>query len=101
LIILKEEFGENFFVLDHHQAVEVNKKIVEHKWHVNPLLFGINGGTEISGAGVTFFFALALNEKNADLSVLGVVGALGDMQDFNYEAALVGMNRKIIDIATA
>ncbi|MEI7961818.1 MAG: DHH family phosphoesterase [archaeon] len=96
---LVEEFGENFFVLDHHQPVTINAKIVEHNWHVNPLMFGINGGTEIAGAGVTFFFALALNEKNKDLSFLGVVGALGDMMDFNVDSNLVGMNRKIIDIA--
>lgn len=96
---LKEEFKENFFVLDHHQPVLVNGKIVEHKWHVNPLLFGINGGTELSGTGVAFFFALALNKKNTDLSALGVVGALGDMQDFNSSSALIGMNRKIIEIA--
>ncbi len=96
---LMEEFGKEFFVLDHHQSVMINGELPKHEWHINPLLFGINGGTEISGAGVTFFFALALNEKNSDLSTLGVVGALGDMQDFNYEAALVGMNRKIIDIA--
>ncbi len=96
---LMEEFGENFFVLDHHQSILINGELPKHKWHANPLLFGINGGTEISGAGTTFFFALALNKKNADQSVLGIVGALGDMQDFNYDAALVGMNRKIIEIA--
>ena len=77
----------------------MNGKVVEHQWHVNPLLFGINGGTELAGAGVTFFFALALNEKNKDLSALGVVGALGDMMDFNANSTLIGMNRKIIEIA--
>jgi len=96
---LIEEFGENFFVLDHHQPIEVGGKVVEYKWHLNPLLFGINGGTEIAGAGVAFFFALALNKKNADLSALGVIGALGDMQDFNSNSALVGLNRKIMEIA--
>jgi len=96
---LIEEFKEEFFVLDHHQPIIVNGEKLNHKWHVNPLLFGINGGTELSGAGTTFFFSLALNKKNSDLSVLGIVGALGDMMDFNYEAALIGMNRKILEIA--
>jgi len=94
---LVEAFGENFFVLDHHQPCLSNEKIVEHKFHANPLLFGINGGTEISGAGVTFFFAQKLNEKNNDLSALAIVGACGDMQE--SRGALEGMNRKIMQIA--
>ncbi len=95
---LVEEFGEDFFVLDHHQPILVNGVMPKCKWQVNPLLFGINGGTEISGSGVTFFFALALNKNNFDLSVLGIVGALGDMQDANSTCALIGMNRKILQI---
>jgi single-stranded-DNA-specific exonuclease len=95
---LVEEFGENFFVLDHHQPILVNGVMPVCKWQINPLLFGINGGTEISGSGVTFFFALALNKNNFDLSVLGIVGALGDMQDANPTCALIGLNRKILQI---
>jgi len=95
---LKDDLGEeNTFILDHHEPVKIDGKIVEMKFHVNPLLFGIDGGKEISGAGVTFFFALALNKKNADLSSLAIVGALGDMQD--YHGSLIGLNKKIIDIA--
>lgn len=95
---LVEEFKEDFFVLDHHQPVMVDGKIVEHKWHINPILFGINGGTELSGSGVTFFFAQELNKNNFDLSVLGVVGALGDMQDFNVNSVLIGMNEKVLEV---
>lgn len=95
---LVEDFGEDFFVLDHHQPVLIDGVMPKAKWQVNPLLFGINGGTEISGSGVTFFFALALNENNFDLSVLGIVGALGDMQDSNSECSLIGLNRKILNI---
>jgi RecJ-like exonuclease len=95
---LTEAFGEDYFVLDHHQPILIDGEIPDCRWHVNPLIFGINGGTEISGAGVSFFLAMALNEKNFDLSVLGVVGALGDMQDFNLNLELVGLNRKILDI---
>jgi len=95
---LKKDLGEEHtFILDHHEPVKENGKIVEMRYHVNPLLFGIDGGKEVSGAGVSFFFALALNEKNADLSILAIVGALGDMQD--YHGALIGLNRKIVDIA--
>lgn len=95
---LTEAFGENYFVLDHHQPVLIEGVMPKCKFQVNPLLFGINGGTEISGSGVTFFFALELNKNNFDLSVLGIVGALGDMQDFNFDYSLIGLNRKILNI---
>ncbi len=65
--------------------------------HINPLFYGIDGGKELSGSGTAFFFALALNKKNVDLSGLAIVGAVGDMQDFSGK--LIGLNRKIIDIA--
>jgi single-stranded-DNA-specific exonuclease len=95
---LKSDLGEdNTFILDHHEPLKHNGKIIGHKNHVNPLLFGIDGGKELSGAGVTFFFALALNKKNSDLSTLAIIGALGDMQDFHGQ--LEGINRKIIEIA--
>jgi RecJ-like exonuclease len=104
---LKEAFGENFFVLDHHQPAMreiksmdgkiLDRKAHEHLWHINPLLFGINGGTEISGAGVAYFFAEALDKKNTDLAVLAVVGACGDMQESSGE--LLGLNRKLLETA--
>ncbi|MFA5357878.1 MAG: DHH family phosphoesterase [archaeon] len=94
---LIEGFGKDFFVLDHHQPAYQGGKIIEHEWHANPLLFGINGGSEISGAGVSFFFAKELNKKNSDLAYLAIVGALGDMQD--SRGALDGMNREILKIA--
>ncbi|MCX6803290.1 MAG: DHH family phosphoesterase, partial [Candidatus Diapherotrites archaeon] len=96
---LVEEFGEDFYILDHHQPAMASGEIPFCKYHLNPLLYGINGGTELSGAGVAFFFAHALNKKNADLSVLAVVGALGDMQDYNQYSTLEGLNKKLVEIA--
>ncbi|MEK6958932.1 MAG: DHH family phosphoesterase [archaeon] len=99
---LIDEFGDSFFILDHHQqaqlSVEQELKLARMNCRqINPHLFGINGGTEISGAGVAIFFALALNPNNSDLSALAIVGAVGDMQD--SRGKLEGMNRKIIDVA--
>jgi single-stranded-DNA-specific exonuclease len=94
---LIDDLGEDhLFILDHHQPSKINGVIPKLKWHVNPLLYGIDGGKEISGAGVTFFFAKALNEKNIDLVNLALVGAVGDMQDFSGK--LIGLNRKLIKI---
>jgi single-stranded-DNA-specific exonuclease len=66
--------------------------------HVNPALFGASGATELSGAGATLLVALALSPRNADLSSLAIVGAVGDLQD-NKERRLVGMNRLVLSLA--
>ncbi|MBU2100120.1 DHH family phosphoesterase [Candidatus Micrarchaeota archaeon] len=90
--LLEENIKENFFVIDHHQP-----KQSEYKFHSNPFFFGFDGGNEISGSGMTYLLAKELNEKNKDLSVLAVVGAVGDMQDF--KGKLEGINRKILEDA--
>ena len=86
---LKEEFGDNLYVFDHHQ-----KTNVEHMNHFSPFDYGINGGNEISASGVAYLFAKTLNEKNIDLVPLALVGAVGDVQDFHGK--LVGMNAEIV-----
>lgn len=63
--------------------------------HLNPHLFGIDGSSEISGAGVTYFVAREMDEKNYDLSVLAIVGAVGDFQD-SADCRLKGLNRIIL-----
>ena len=95
--LIKNFDENNLFVLDHHQITKVKDVFLKTKWHVNPLLYGIDGGKEISGSGLAFFFALALNKKNVDLSDLAIIGAVGDMQD--NEGKLFGLNAKILDIA--
>ncbi|MFH1255993.1 MAG: DHH family phosphoesterase [Candidatus Diapherotrites archaeon] len=92
--LLQKEFGKNFFVMDHHQQEETGER---HEFELNPYQFGVNGGTEISGAGTTYFVARELNKKNRKLSALAVVGAVGDMQDFRGK--LEGVNAEIVNEA--
>ncbi|MEM4257131.1 MAG: DHH family phosphoesterase [Candidatus Diapherotrites archaeon] len=90
LEFLKEAFGNNFFVFDHHE-----KTNVDHENHFSPFNFGINGGYEISASGISYLFAKELDEKNFDLCVLAIVGATGDMQD--YSGKLIGLNAQIVE----
>ncbi|RJT00784.1 DHHA1 domain-containing protein [Halococcus sp. IIIV-5B] len=84
-------------VADHHQPADA-----ETEFHLNPLLFDLDGSTELSGAGTTYVLARALGETqgdemgadNRDLAALAVVGAVGDMQ--NSTGELVGANRGIV-----
>ena len=83
-------------ILDHHQPVaEIPPSFV----HVNPHVHGIDGTRDISGAGVAYFAAKALDKKNIDLACLAVVGALGDLQDKNKERKLGGVNKTIVEDA--
>jgi single-stranded-DNA-specific exonuclease len=96
-------------IADHHQPADAGTE-----FHLNPLLEGLNGATELSGAGTTYVLARALDSEarsasetasgeersdepradNRDLAALAVVGAVGDMQDSSGE--LVGANREIV-----
>ena len=86
--------GIDAVVTDHHRPAHV-----EYPYHMNPHLYGLNGSTEISGAGVAFLLALRLGD-NADLGSLAIVGAVGDLQDMRTNA-LVGVNRQILDLTVA
>jgi RecJ-like exonuclease len=98
-------------IADHHQPADA-----ETAFHLNPLLFGIDGASELSGAGAAYVLARALEDAatpatdggtavagasggakppdNRDLARLAVVGAVGDMQDSGD--GLVGANRRIV-----
>jgi RecJ-like exonuclease len=96
-------------VADHHQPADA-----ETAFHLNPLLFGIDGASELSGAGAAYVLGRALGERtatdggvaaagappdhdasaNRDLAALAVVGAVGDMQASG--GALHGANEGIV-----
>ncbi|QLG61011.1 single-stranded-DNA-specific exonuclease RecJ [Halorarum salinum] len=85
-------------VADHHQPADASTE-----YHLNPLLEGIDGASELSGAGAAYVLARALEPvgsddsatpDNRDLAALAVVGAVGDMQD--SEGGLRGANEGIV-----
>jgi len=83
-------------VLDHHQVTE---KESANFVQVNPHLHGIDGARDISGAGVAYFVAKAVDENNVDLAPIAIVGALGDLQDKYDQRMLGGVNAKIVEDA--
>lgn len=88
--LLKKELGSPFFVIDHHQ-----KGNGEHEGHINPMEFGLDGGVEISSAGIAYNVGVALSKKNSDFASIGVVGAVGDMQD-SRSNGLQGLNAQMV-----
>lgn len=73
-------------ISDHHiiKNGTENRNII----HINPELFGIK---TLSGACVTYVLAKELSSQNKDLAVLAIVGAIGDMQEYEY-----GINPEIV-----
>ncbi len=89
---LKQKFqGSDVIVADHHSPEP------EDGWpnliHFNAHLEDLDGVGEISGSGMAYLVAKALNTENKDLSRLGLIGAIGDVQ--NAWGELKGYNRKI------
>jgi len=99
LNVLSEHLSDNrIVILDHHQPIgDSTGNILQ----VNPHLHGIDGSKDISGAGVAYFTAKALDDANRDLAGIAVVGALGDLQDKYEQRALGGLNEKIVADAVA
>jgi single-stranded-DNA-specific exonuclease len=88
--------NRDVIILDHHKPIaEIPPGFVQ----VNPHAHGIDGTRDISGAGVAYFAAKAMDKKNIDLACLAVVGALGDLQDKNEERKLGGANKTIVEDA--
>ena len=95
--LLDEKLADSkIVVLDHH---EISGKQSVNFVHVNPHLYGIDGARDVSGSGVTYFAAKAMDKKNVDLSLEAVVGALADLQDRYEQRMLGGLNEKIVEDA--
>jgi len=86
------DLPEETMVIDHHLP------LFEGPYHVNPRLSGIDGDTELSGAGAAYLVANAISD-NRDLAGLVLTGIIGDGQRLagkNQDIYLEGMGNGII-----
>ena len=86
----------SMIITDHHTC----PPDANLNFHLNPHLFGLDGASDISGAGTTYLVSKALDKKNSDLASLAIIGACGDLQDRTH-GMLQGMNREIIQDGTS
>ncbi len=86
------------FILDHH-GINGTPDLPANIHHINPHVFSIDGGAEISGAGVVYLVAKSMDFNNTDLSQLAIIGALGDRQDQGKNSSLIGINQIIVEDA--
>lgn len=94
-LLSKKVSDIKIIVLDHHQISCESQNFL----CVNPHIYGIDGAKDISGSGVAYFIAKALDISNVDLAPIAVVGALGDLQDKYDQRMLGGLNQKIVEDA--
>ena len=100
LELLQEKLtNSKVIVLDHHQ---INGAINNPNFiQVNPHAFSIDGASDVSGSGVAYFVAKAINSSNIDLAPIALVGALGDMQDKYEQRSLQSLNEMIVNDGVA
>lgn len=80
-------------IADHHQPAEIEPRT--NVIHVNPHLFGIDGSTELSGAGSSYLSIRELGENGKKhLAYFALIGAFGDMQGQN---GFSSVNKMILD----
>jgi RecJ-like exonuclease len=82
---------KNKIITDHHSC----DQNTNYSYHLNPHLFGFDGGFDLSGAGATYLVSKSISKKNIDLSSLAIVGACGDLQD-KKNCKLTGLNKDIL-----
>jgi len=83
LTIIEDLFKDKtVFILDHHEPekLEIKSKNI---FFVNPHKFGIDGGIEVSGAGVVYLFASTADKKMEEFAHIAIIGAIGDIQERN------------------
>jgi single-stranded-DNA-specific exonuclease len=93
---LNQTLGDDWIVLDHHQISEEEK---DNQNVINGWKYGMDGGSEICAGGMAYLAAMALDEKNSDLSEIAVVSALGDRQDQGERKSFTGKNFEIANTA--
>ncbi|MBI3051624.1 DHH family phosphoesterase [Candidatus Woesearchaeota archaeon] len=71
--------SKKIHIFDHHKLEDQHE--APNITHVNPHLFGIDGSKEVSGAGVAYLFARALDIRNKDMAHIAIIGAIGDVQE--------------------
>jgi RecJ-like exonuclease len=81
-------------VLDHHPTVRKLNPPTECEFlELNPNFYGMDGSYEVSGGGMTYLLAKTFGFY--DLSWMGILSAVGDMQN-SLTGKMQGLNQRIL-----
>jgi len=82
------------YIFDHHDLVLKDRVLKNVVFQVNPRIFGIDGSREISTSGIIYYFLKKANHDFQDIAFLGLIGAIGDMQE---NGDFIGLNKRILE----
>ena len=88
--------GNKILILDHHpplREIDYCDSVDYEYLEINPIFYGIDGSQEICGGGLCYLLAKEFGYK--DLSWIGVLAAIGDMQN-SKTGKLEGLNSSIL-----
>ena len=88
--------NSKIIILDHHpplRDLDYKDSVPYTYLEINPMHYGIDGSDNVSGGGLSYF--LAKQFGYTDLSWIGVLSAVGDMQN-SRTGQLEGLNRIIL-----
>ena len=89
--------NSKIIILDNHPPIRnlnYTKNVSHHYLEINPLHYGIDGSYYVSGGGLSYL--LAREFGYIDLSWIGVLAAIGDMQN-SRSGKLEGLNSIILN----
>ena len=82
-------------ILDHHPPIrKMNQSMNGELVELNPHFHNIDGSYEISGGGMAYLLARTFGFH--DLSWMGVLSAVGDMQN-SFSGKMMGLNNGILN----
>jgi RecJ-like exonuclease len=84
--------GHQTVVIDHHQGQPLSHPSLSY---LNPHFVGVDGGMEISTAGLVYLVVERLEKSLKRLGWLTLVGALGDRQEFGGK--FIGANQQLLE----
>ena len=86
----------SIIILDHHpplRDVSYGDSVSYEYVEINPMFYGIDGSDFVCGGGLCYFLAKTFG--HTDLSWIGVLASVGDMQN-NKTGKLEGLNKLIL-----
>ncbi|MBE6485377.1 MAG: DHH family phosphoesterase [Methanosphaera stadtmanae] len=90
--------NSSLIVLDHHPPIRsLATKLKGDLIEINPNYYGLDGSYTISGGGLSYLLAKTFHFY--DLSWMGILSAVGDMQN-SMTGKLRGLNREILKDST-
>ncbi|MCI5867301.1 MAG: DHH family phosphoesterase [Methanosphaera sp.] len=94
--------NQTVIILDHHPSIrkvgyqlDCGATLIE----INPCNYGLDGSYTVSGGGLSYLFAREFGYN--DLSWMGILSAIGDVQNTRNNGKLCEVNREILSDAAS